>query len=1268
MVDVTADPSGLAPGTAEGTLVITDTSTNYSLDVAVSISVAPLTVSPLSIDFGTLPLGATDTDTLTLTSVAGADVAWAIVIPESAADWLSVSAASGTAPANSTVTFTADPRNVDPGAYSTTVAVQYPGSEQLVTVSMEAPRPPEFVVQPGSIDLRSQRSDELVAIWNAGIGNVQWRIDTASFPVWLTLEPEDPANLSGTVLSGTVTGDETDALVLRVYRDLAEPESQIDFSYTMQFTSTIDGVATRTDVPVHMSRPLVPAMTVTADDVDNYGEAFVSFAVDEEERSFTIANTGTGVLIWSIDTSDLETWIQEVKPSQGQLDAGAEVTVAVTVDRTGLSYGSHQDTLPIASNDPDNELVPMGVEVAVEAVIEIGTLGGPIALLGSQTATSFEVANIGDPGTELNFLVSSNKEWLSVYPETGKSIGTASPIKDWQIISVAVDRAQLQGADASGKLIITAVTTEDGVTVPDTEVEAVEMTVSVNVSPLSIEAAAPRTRIPSLFRSVMLLRNIQDRAIAVPDSTLPSVLSGLSLLEGDSVVEMNETQALVLPGSVTRGNVMILLDYSESMAEAAAMVSDTSVSGAADPLQTLYEQTVTHLIDEMPSNYRVALGVFSDRVYQAGDIGGDLPYVRTITGTGPVFTDDKAELQSRLSSISVEVHGATALLPAIVEAAWTVAAQDSYLAFDDADVRALVCVTDGRLTTPPGEVTEVGDYLAALQVRPLFIGWGNNVLANPLIVLSDSAGGHYYATQGEITGERNAFGVYERIPVVSELFDWCELDGTDACDDSVGHDLDSQVLLSYVSLNESETVDVEVRLNFNDPNDQVSSCLTEQGDISGSIIHSQIPYLSVAGDPRMGQLKMRTTGGIQADGTAVVEVAADYIPRDVNSITFRFQFTLEDDLTADIALPELRILPSTEDGICPLDSFTSSGLSVVSSGVGEATVYELTIASQDGSPWPYGAFGDMFVFTFDRANDPDVLGGTVSVDEPFAVHMDVTSPEYSASNPECKFFTHPTAMVVDPEEDFLATSFPWPPSFTSPDASLVSVSPVTFDLGTTVNETELEIWNLGGSVQPHWIQYATLGSYPLGVGIYFYTSPGSQADLLGEVASESGSEEDPTAVLDRFEPASIPIVVQRNYMDVGTNTAALTVNWNWGYINMEGSEEVVFTIEALPPVVSVENTLTIATGEDSATFEVSNTGQVLLPWLIDSDLLPDGITLNASAGIAYSDPAPEDTDPSLVIVSVDRATFDFGTPSFTIEVTDVSGYSASDSIVVTVEP
>jgi len=80
-------------------------------------------------------------------------------------------------------------------------------------------------------------------------------------------------------------------------------------------------------------------MSISADSLD--------FGQITSTTTFIITNRGNDDLIWSIDVD--KTWIT-VSPSNGTTKKGHSTEITVTVQRDGLSHGSHTGTITINSD------------------------------------------------------------------------------------------------------------------------------------------------------------------------------------------------------------------------------------------------------------------------------------------------------------------------------------------------------------------------------------------------------------------------------------------------------------------------------------------------------------------------------------------------------------------------------------------------------------------------------------------------------------------------------------------------------------------------------------------------------------------------------------------------------------------------------------------------------------------------------------------------------------------------------------------------------
>jgi len=87
---------------------------------------------------------------------------------------------------------------------------------------------------------------------------------------------------------------------------------------------------------------------------------FLSFGTIDTQKTFTLSNTGGGVLTWNASVK--KTWLS-IAPSSGTVDAGkSSPPVTVTVSRTDLLPNTYTDDVVVTSDGGnDSVTIIMGV-------------------------------------------------------------------------------------------------------------------------------------------------------------------------------------------------------------------------------------------------------------------------------------------------------------------------------------------------------------------------------------------------------------------------------------------------------------------------------------------------------------------------------------------------------------------------------------------------------------------------------------------------------------------------------------------------------------------------------------------------------------------------------------------------------------------------------------------------------------------------------------------------------------------------------------------
>ena len=220
-----------------------------------------------------------------------------------------------------------------------------------------------------------------------------------------------------------------------------------DLTYTWsadtgQFPSGTDGESVTWTPPAQMGTYTV---TVTVDDGADTTEDTIQIVVTVPEvtvapaaldfgdattaLSFTVTNTGDGVLAWS--ANDDRDWIS-VAPDGGDVAAGLYDEATVTVDRTGLAPGSHDGAVTVTTPYGDSN-VAISLTVPTPPALAVS----PESLdFGAVTVElAFEIANTGE--SELTWTVEGSANWLEVDPDAGDTSA------ETDVVTVTADRSGL---------------------------------------------------------------------------------------------------------------------------------------------------------------------------------------------------------------------------------------------------------------------------------------------------------------------------------------------------------------------------------------------------------------------------------------------------------------------------------------------------------------------------------------------------------------------------------------------------------------------------------------------------------------------------------------------------------------------------------------------------------------------------------------------------------------------------------------------------------
>ncbi|MCC6694076.1 MAG: VWA domain-containing protein [Candidatus Hydrogenedentes bacterium] len=717
---------------------------------------------------------------------------------------------------------------------------------------------PVLQINPVAINFGSLAEKKTIGITNSGSGAITWSIQ------------ESIDWLSADVTVGTTTTE------LDRVKFTADRTGLPVGTYTG--TVTVASSAGVREIAVAMSVPGTPTIDVSP--------LTINLLNEQETAQFTITNNGDGPLTWSVELQDVDDPGTEidipaymtVTPTGGTTLPGDQSVVEIEIDRDLMEEAGVTGFLFFITSNIGDATVTMNIAAGASAaigveptVLDFGTSGNVL---------TFDVYNSGEAGSILDFTVSTDRpDLIFLDPVSGSSTGVLDPLNyDRVSIGVTIDRGALTGETDGGIITVAAPGLED-----------VEIVVNVEASPLGFEGAQNRSRPPFILRFVFLLRDALGEAI---DTTDPAVLEELqtafTVYEDQVPLDIDETNLFVSSAEHLKSNIVLLLDYTGSMYNAPpgnGVVIEQMVNASAE------------FINDLPDSQRLAIMEYHER--QQTD--------RLIHN----FSTSKSSLISGLEAFSVPFgeHGASEVNDAIVDACERLENEDlGLLELNNADVRAVIFISDGRDTSSVNDVDEVIDIAKDKRVRLYPIGFGQNVRASALIKMATETGGHYYPA-----------------PTAADLVNLLQNESTagPGAPGVIAKELERQIVLTYISLFTEGSHTYLITGNY-------------QG-LEGSFQEDAV--FAIGGDIHAGQIGLRSAG-IQPDNSATVFVRSEYVPRNINQMRVRVISAQPFTLSLD---PE---------GLLQDWILVNEG-----GGVYTALTSELT-------PLRYGAFGNLFRVDF----------------------------------------------------------------------------------------------------------------------------------------------------------------------------------------------------------------------------------------------------------------------------------------------------------------
>lgn len=673
-----------------------------------------------------------------------------------AVPWLSVGKTSGTlAPGVEHIALTADRSGLLPGVYSNAaMRVTARNFEAIVPVSLVVT--PILYASPAIVSLQDGALSAQFRLENRGQAAVTWMAQY----------------FAGSDPSVAATDLPADMRLIPNGGALARQSSvnvQVDWSVE------------RGDFGLRISAPEYPGNDAVV--LFRFGVPFADLVVDptvlslfysrtlgQEEATggaqpastLTLRNAGRRTLQWNMTVNTKGDAIdQENAPIladivSGTLPPGESAAVRVSVsDPVQALPGAGNYELEISVVGEEGVvIVPLVLEsVALPVVIASDppdqnaityTLKRTLDFGRTDTQAEFWVLNIGPLESRLYFRIRYDDEGVEnplivdVAPMSGDTNGPEGVfaigegrLVDAERVVVTIDRTAMK-EDVEYRDIFIEAWDEDG----EARIDAVQpwqIQLRVERPPMTIEGALNRSRPPFLMRFVFMLRDTLGQVIP---TTTPEDMAKINFVvsENGAPVDMNETTMEMKGPEDLKVNMVLMLDYTGSMYYAG--VGDTTLPRKPGEVLEEIKEAAAMFIDDLPPSYRVALMYHNDRQ----------PLNRLIHP----FSTNRESLKNALRNFVVppQLYGTSDIFDALIDAANRIAAEDSTdtLPFDEADVRAVLFITDGNDNSSEQAASAAATAAKDQRVRlyPLAYSSGMSINYPNLIPLAEETGGHFY--------------------------------------------------------------------------------------------------------------------------------------------------------------------------------------------------------------------------------------------------------------------------------------------------------------------------------------------------------------------------------------------------------------------------------------------------------------------------------------------------------------------------------------------
>ncbi len=270
--------------------------------------------------------------TLFLATYPPGDVTWRLA---AAPDWATVEPDSGRAgPRISQVAVTCRNDGLSPGVHRARLEFVSTGGSADVEVFFNVQTHPRLAVSDTLFAFAPDTNSRALVLQNTGTGAVSWSL--AESAAWLNL-----SDIGGNLWPG---GEDT--IELSINRTGLAPGS---YQTVMTLTSNSDGGDITIRVTLDVAAQAILAVT----------SANLNLGYFADAGTVKVTNVGNVALDWSVEADEA---FLTADPGEGTVAVGDTTTVTVSVDRTGMTTGTHNATLTF--HGPEQQDVTVAVAIA----------------------------------------------------------------------------------------------------------------------------------------------------------------------------------------------------------------------------------------------------------------------------------------------------------------------------------------------------------------------------------------------------------------------------------------------------------------------------------------------------------------------------------------------------------------------------------------------------------------------------------------------------------------------------------------------------------------------------------------------------------------------------------------------------------------------------------------------------------------------------------------------------------------------------------------